>query len=353
LVSLVPIVNLEILSTYIHYRKLWPHNSGDDIAGIIHAVGEGVYEFKPGDRVAALHEFGTENGSYAEYAVAPAYTTFHIPHNVSFEEAATIPTAAITAATALYADLELPMPFDGNVASNGNNKLLLINGVTSAVGAFSAKLARLSGIRPIIGVAGRGGDYAKTLVDHVIDYRNGEEAVVKSVEAILATEGLGEKVPYVIDAISEGGTLETTLRFLDPNGGKVATVLPPRLFAKDGENFRYPTGVKAFNSAAPFVHSTRQDFGYVWSRYISRLLENGRLKGHPYEVIPGGLNGVLTGLRNLKQGKASAIKYVFRVEETQDDTDGYPGVYTRACNAFPQREYSENRHPLRNFPLPA
>src|ERR1700712_2530304 len=74
----------EISETYIMYRKNLPHNSGDDIAGIVYSAGRHVYEFKPGDRVAALHAAATENGSFAEYAVAPDWTTFHVPHNVSF-----------------------------------------------------------------------------------------------------------------------------------------------------------------------------------------------------------------------------------------------------------------------------
>ena len=60
-------------------------NQGDDIAGFIHAVGDEVTEFKPGDRVAAFHEVGTLGGSFAEYALAWDYTTFHIPKNISFE----------------------------------------------------------------------------------------------------------------------------------------------------------------------------------------------------------------------------------------------------------------------------
>jgi NADPH:quinone reductase len=63
-----------------------PHNSGDDIAGIVEAVGENVTEFKKGDRVAAFHEMMTPHGSFAEYAIAWAYTTFHLPKETSFEE---------------------------------------------------------------------------------------------------------------------------------------------------------------------------------------------------------------------------------------------------------------------------
>jgi NADPH2:quinone reductase len=63
-----------------------PHNSGDDIAGIVEAVGDNVVEFKKGDRVAAFHEMLTDHGSFAEYAIAWAYTTFHLPTKTTFEE---------------------------------------------------------------------------------------------------------------------------------------------------------------------------------------------------------------------------------------------------------------------------
>lgn len=61
-------------------------NTGDDMSGTVEQVGEGVLEFKPGDRVAALHQIGGPGGTWAEYALAPATTTFHLPENVAFPE---------------------------------------------------------------------------------------------------------------------------------------------------------------------------------------------------------------------------------------------------------------------------
>lgn len=330
-----------------------PLNSGDDIAGIVHSVGKDVYEFKPGDRVAGFHECLTANGSFAEYAVAPDWMTFHLPHHISFEESATVPTAALTAAIAMYADMKLPTPLDMTERGEGGKKVpFLVYGVTSAVGAYAAKFARLSGFNPIIGVAGRAGDLARTLADYVVDYRKGEDALVASVEEILAKEGLGTKAPYVFDAVSENGSLEATVRFLDPNGGTVSTMLPPQLFAKDGKNFKYPDGVKAFNSGVPRVFATHKDFGYLWSRYIARLLEDGRMKPHPYEVVAGGLNGVLRGLKNLKDGKASAVKYVYRIEDTRNIAIGFQDVDGNTV-AKPARDPSNRgHHKFRNFPLP-
>jgi NADPH:quinone reductase-like Zn-dependent oxidoreductase len=60
-------------------------NQGDDIAGYVEAVGEGVQNFRKGDKVAAFHEMGSPHGSYAEYAIAWEYTTFHLTEKTSFE----------------------------------------------------------------------------------------------------------------------------------------------------------------------------------------------------------------------------------------------------------------------------
>jgi NADPH:quinone reductase-like Zn-dependent oxidoreductase len=62
-----------------------PSNQGDDIAGFVEAVGEGVVGFKKGDKVAAFHEMMKPHGSYGEYAIAWEHTTFHLTSKTSFE----------------------------------------------------------------------------------------------------------------------------------------------------------------------------------------------------------------------------------------------------------------------------
>jgi NADPH2:quinone reductase len=63
-------------------------NSGDDIAGTVHDLGENVLasgEFHIGDRVAAFHPMLSPGGAYAEYAIAPQSTILKLPKSVSFE----------------------------------------------------------------------------------------------------------------------------------------------------------------------------------------------------------------------------------------------------------------------------
>jgi NADPH2:quinone reductase len=217
-------------------------NSGDDIAGTVHSVGSNVYEFQPGDRVAAFHEMRTSGGSFAEYAVAWQHTTFHIPKQVTFEEAATIPLAAMTSAVGLYLRLGLPEPWS---PAKPKDKLpILVYGAASAVGAFAIQLANLSGLHPIIGVAGRGIPFAESLIDKsrgdaIIDYRNGDEAVVSGIKDALKAAGC-ESIPlkYCFDGISESGSNENTAAVLEGSGSKATTVLP--LTSAKTKDFKYP-----------------------------------------------------------------------------------------------------------------
>jgi NADPH:quinone reductase len=289
-------------------------NSGDDIAGIIAAVGESVYEFKQGDRVGAFHEMITPHGSFAEYAIAHDYTTFHLPNNVSFEEGATIPLAAMTSAIGLFCDLGIPTPWEDRKLENTP---ILIYGASSACGAFAAQLARLAGLGPIIGVAGRAQEYAKTLCDVVVDYRSGEDAAVKEITDALKKAGKETgKVNYVFDAISESGSHEIIARVVE-RGAKISHLLPKERFAKSGSDFKYPEGVKDITTSVGTAHKNRKDFAFLMFRYIARAMSDGRFKAQPVEVIPGGLAGVEQGLKMLADGKASGVKYVFRVSETQ------------------------------------
>jgi hypothetical protein len=57
--------------------------------------------------------------------------------------------------------------------------------------------------------------------------------------------------------------------------------------------------------------------GLVMYKLIERGLRDGWFKGHPYEVRHGGLGAVEQALTDLKNGKASAVKYVFRIQETE------------------------------------
>lgn len=68
-----------------------PHNTADDIAGYVEAVGDQVVGFRKGDRVVGMHKMPGPHGGFAEFAILPDYTTFAIPENISFEQVCTAP----------------------------------------------------------------------------------------------------------------------------------------------------------------------------------------------------------------------------------------------------------------------
>ena len=168
-------------------------NTGDDVAGTIEAVGAGVTEFHVGDRVAAFHRMRTPHGAFAEYAIASEKVTFHIPEKTSFEEAATIPLAAMTAAVGLFCGLGLPEPWTARIDQSRRDALkggVLVYGASSALGAFAVKLLVRADIHPIICVAGRAGNFVEGLIDSskgdvVIDYRGGDHEVVSGIKSAL------------------------------------------------------------------------------------------------------------------------------------------------------------------------
>ncbi|KAF4635800.1 hypothetical protein G7Y89_g2275 [Cudoniella acicularis] len=302
------------------------HNSGDDIAGIVEEVGENVIEFKKGDRVAAFHEMMSNHGSFAEYAIAWAYTTFHLPKKTSFEEGSTIPLAAMTAAVGLYQRLLLPEPWNATTKPLP----LIVYGASGAVGAFAVKLARLSNIHPIIAIAGRGQKFVETIIDRskgdtIVDYGNGNEAVVQGIKDALKANNITE-IHYAFDGIAEHNSYQNISQILSKTGGsKITLVLPAK-------EYKFPEYIENSMTMVGTVHKDNapdsaqgkagiinggKDFGFVFFRFFSKGLQEGWFTAHPYEVVPGGLNGVEKGLNDLMNGVNSATKYVFKIEDTK------------------------------------
>ncbi|KAI0169420.1 GroES-like protein [Hypoxylon sp. FL1284] len=282
-------------------------NQGDDIAGVVQEVGSNVTEFKPGDRVAAFHEMLSPNGSYGEYAIAWQHTTFHIPQKTTFEEAAAIPLAAMTSAVGLYVHLGLPQPWTPATEPIP----LIIYGAASSVGAYAIQFAQKSNIHPLICVAGNSQAFVEKLIDRskgdvIVDYRAGDDAVV---EALKKAAG-GSKLLYAMDAISEKNSYVNMHKVL-AEGSKITLVLPP------SQEHEVPPYITQSGTMVGSVHAEHKDFGFVCFRYIARGLQEGWFKPQPHEVVPGGLGGIQTGLENLRAGKANAVKYVFRIGETE------------------------------------
>jgi NADPH:quinone reductase-like Zn-dependent oxidoreductase len=139
-----------------------PHvkRPGVDVAGTVEAVGRKVTQFKPGDEV-----FGTCRGAFAEYATSESGLGLKSvlvtkPNNVTFEQAASVPVAALTALQGLR---------DRGHVQSGQS--VLINGAAGGVGTFAVQIAKWFGAN-VTGVCStRNVDMVRSIgADRVVDY---------------------------------------------------------------------------------------------------------------------------------------------------------------------------------------
>jgi NADPH:quinone reductase-like Zn-dependent oxidoreductase len=172
-------------------RKPKEPRVGVDYAGTVEAVGKNVTQFKPGDEV-----FGNRDGAFAEYLCVRADRAIALkPANMTFEQAAAVPVAAITALQGLRNE--------GKVQSG---QKVLINGASGGVGTFAVQIAKAFGAE-VTGVCStRNVDLVRSIgADHVVDYT--KEDFTKS----------GQRYDVILDNV---GTqpLSGFRRVLRPNG---------------------------------------------------------------------------------------------------------------------------------------
>jgi len=128
---------------------------GRDVAGQVEAVGKNVTQFKPGDEV-----FGSCRGAFAEYAYTSESALVMKPANVTFEQAASVPVAAITALQGLR---------DKGRIQRGHK--VLVDGASGGVGTFAVQIAKSFGAEVTAVCSTRNVDTARSLgADQVIDY---------------------------------------------------------------------------------------------------------------------------------------------------------------------------------------
>src|SRR4051812_30697744 len=132
-----------------------PGRAGRDVAGQIEAIGRNVTQFKPSDEV-----FGACQGALAEYACASESKLVMKPDNVTFEQAASVPVAALTALQSLRDKGEIRA-----------GQKVLINGAAGGVGTFAVQIGKSFGAE-VTGVCStRNVEMVRAIgADHVIDY---------------------------------------------------------------------------------------------------------------------------------------------------------------------------------------
>jgi NADPH:quinone reductase-like Zn-dependent oxidoreductase len=177
---------------------LRPRNKilGFDVAGTVEAVSSAVTQFRPGDQVFG-NIFDLRGGAFAEYVAAPERLLVRKPANVTFQQAAAVPLAAVTASRGLR-----------HYGQTRPGHQVLINGASGGVGTFAVQIAKALGAEVTAVVSTRNVDLAHSLgADHVIDYTRedplagGEDRY----DVILAVNGY-QPISAYRRALRPGGT---------------------------------------------------------------------------------------------------------------------------------------------------
>jgi NADPH:quinone reductase-like Zn-dependent oxidoreductase len=240
---------------------------GGDVAGQVEAVGSGVTRFKVGDEVYAnLLDHGC--GGFAEYVAVPVDVASSKPAKLSFEEAAAVPMAAVTALQGLRHHGELQP-----------DQKVLVNGASGGVGSFGVQIAKSYGCEVTGVTSTRNLDLVRSLgaVD-VVDYTTTDFA------------GSGRRYDLILDAV--GNRSVADLRRALAEGGKVAVTGFTSVGKLLGVALRGGKDV-----AQVQAHVTAKDL-----ELLSKLIEAGKVRPeverrYPFTEVPA-------AIAYLEQGRA-------------------------------------------------
>jgi len=232
---------------------------GVDIAGQVEAVGTGVTQYKPGDEVYAnLLDHGY--GGFAEFVSVPVDVMSSKPANLSFEEAAAVPMAAVTALQGLNHHGEIQA-----------DQKVLVNGASGGVGSFGVQIAKTYGPEVTGVTSTRNIDLVRSLgADHVVDYTTTD--FVRS----------GQRYDFILDTI--GNLSASDLKRVLTENGKAAVTGFTSVAKLMGVSLR---GGKRI--AMVQAHVTAKDL-----ELLSRLIEAGKVRPQidrrfPFAEIPAAI----------------------------------------------------------------
>ncbi len=240
-------------------REVLPHEFpiilGWDAAGVVEKVGSEVTHYQPGDQVYAYARLPlVHHGAYAEYIALPTDNIGKKPASLSFEQAAAIPLAALTAYQSL---------FDAGGLQQGHT--VLIHAAAGGVGGFAVQLAKHRGAT-VIGTASSGNhDYLRKLgADRVIDY------AMQDFRQVIR-EWYPSGIDLAFDCVG-GKVLEQSLEILKP-GGRLVTIVEPvqaKAMKEQGLNVH-------FVFVAPHAQQLEE---------LTKMVDEGQLHIHVSGIFP-------------------------------------------------------------------
>jgi NADPH2:quinone reductase len=255
-------IGLNFIDVYFRtglYPMPLPSGLGQEGAGVVEAVGEGVTHVRPGDRVAYA---GRPNGAYSELRIMQADILVRLPDAIDFE----------TGAAMMLQGLTVQYLFNGTYPVKPG-QTILFHAAAGGVGLIACQWARALGVN-LIGTVGskEKAELAKAAgAAHVINYN--DEDIVARVREITN----GEKVPVVYDSVGKD-TFIRSLDCLQPRGlmvsfGNSSGAVPPfsmSELASRGSLYITRPSLAAFTATRPELEARAADlFGMVESGKVN------------------------------------------------------------------------------------
>ncbi|MEZ3179008.1 NADP-dependent oxidoreductase [Streptomyces pimonensis] len=228
-------------------QPVFPVVPGWDVSGVVVRPGPAVPEFAAGDEVIGyVRQDVLSHGTFAEYVAAPVRALAHKPRALSFEQAAGLPLAGLTAYQVLHRVLEVK-----------RGETVLVHAAAGGVGSIAVQLAAHLGARVIGTASERNHDFVRGLGGEPVSYGEGLAERVRG----LAPEG----VDAVFDTVG-GDALGTSANLLAPEG-RLASVTDPEVVGYGGRYW--------------FVRPDPQDL-----QHLCDLAEQGTVTVHVSETFP-------------------------------------------------------------------
>ena len=247
---------------------------GADMAGQVESIGKNIKQFRPGDEVFGdLYSFGF--CAFSEYVCVPVKAIIKMPENLTFEEAAAVPAAGVTALQCLRDQLKTKP-----------GQKILINGASGGVGTFAVQIAKSFGAE-VAGVCStRNLDMVRSLgADHVIDYT--KEDFTQA----------GELYDLILDNVGNR-SLSDCKRALKPGGFYLLNGYSPRMviqLTRQGPKILKNENKRMEGSKE--IKTNQADLNFM-----KELLESGKVK--PVIDRCYSLSEVPDAIRYLEEGHA-------------------------------------------------
>ncbi|KAJ3191078.1 hypothetical protein HK101_008101 [Irineochytrium annulatum] len=299
---------------HVEYKLAGPGKvPGCDVSGTIVAVGSDVTRFKIGDRVCAWEHGGRRDGegAFSEHMRVSHDLVAKIPDSMPFDQAATIPLAAVTASLGLHHIGADKLP--------AGSPILIWAGSTST-SLYAIQIAsRILNLTVITTSSPANFDLLKSLgASHTFDYKDPD--VVRKIK-----EASGDKLTHAYDGISEHGSVLAIEAALGPSGGVICSLLgvPPEGTLKRGDVVRvdptlaYTSFGREMDVFGSHFDAIPEDYAHAsdFYRRLEAYLEEGKIVPNKVRLVEGGLEGVQKGFEIMKSGKLSAEKIVFKIEQ--------------------------------------